>query len=119
MWSHGGQFLFDVAWLDARFDQQQQDFDWRHTRSLKLACESEWGHKEYEILEDFLKLTFAFAELRLFVYWNHLVKLGNGDKSHPADLCRQATPLSRGFRYLLVGFPSDASGEFRVDSWVA
>jgi len=73
---------------------------------------------EYEVLDDFLKLTVAIADLRLFIYTNALVTSGHG-KIHPVELCKRVSPLSRGFRYLAVGFPSSGKGLFQVDAWVA
>jgi len=112
-----GEWLFDLVWVDTKPDASGQGYDWTQTRGLALACESEWKNgDEQELLWDFFKLTFAVANLRLFIYTNAPL----GDGKHPVDRCKQVCPLSRGFRYLTIGFPLDGkSGEFRVDAWTA
>ncbi|MEE8186736.1 MAG: hypothetical protein V3T99_03625 [Nitrososphaerales archaeon] len=114
-----GQWLFDLVWIDAKAASDPDEFDWRTARGLKLACESEWTASETAIMGDFLKLTFAIADLRLFIYTNREVRSDGGDRVHPVDLCRRACPLSRGFRYLLLGFPQTGKDYFRVDAWTA
>ena len=125
-----GEWMFDVVWVDARAipnspDERQDEgkgerkYDWRHTRGLKLACECEWGTTEYHILEDFLKLTFGLADLRLFIYTNTKVKTKDHKEIHPVELCKRASPLSRGFRYLNIGFPPTGKGLFQIDAWIA
>ena len=113
-----GQWLFDLVWVDAKQDETKKEFDWKGTRGLKLACESEWTPKEGHLLEDFLKLTFAIADVRLFIYTNRTVTTRHGPV-HPTMLCKRVSPLSRGFRYLALGFPESAKGTFRIDSWTA
>lgn len=118
-----GEWLFDLVWIDAKpkqkdNDESEQAFDWRGTRGLKLACESEWSTNSNDILKDFLKLTFVLADIHLFIYTNKKVAINNV-KVHPVELCKRACPLSRGFRYLLVGFPERKGEGFRVDSWAA
>jgi len=120
---HDGTFsrewLFDFVWADAkRTPNGQDEFDWRHTRSLRLACECEWTPTESEVLTDFFKLAFVVADLRLFVYSNTMIN-SNGRSIHPVDLCKRASPLSRGYRYLAIGFSRPGDDEFRVDTWVA
>lgn len=110
------EWLFDLVWLETKMSQSGKH-DWKETRGLKMACESEWLCDEDEILGDFLKLTFAFADVRLFVYTNMLVGV-DGKKCWPADICRNSCPSSRGFRYLLVGYPNSKEESFRVDMWV-
>lgn len=114
------EWMFDVVWLEAKADvNHPEGFDWHHIRGVRLACESEWGTYQDAILDDFLKLTVVIADLRLFVYTNVPVVVRNGGKEHPVDLCKRVSPMSRGFRYLAVGFPNSGKGEFRVDSWIA
>ena len=112
LWERGGEWLFDVVWVKARHDKEGK-FNWRTCDGLALACESEWLTGEYDILTDFLKLTFAVADLRLFVY-EHTVT----DGIHPVDRCKEVCPLSRGFRYLTIGFPGREE-KCRVDAWTA
>jgi len=113
-----GQWLFDLVWVDAKPDDSKKGLDWKGTRGLKLACECEWTSKEEHVLEDFLKLTFAIADIRLFIYTNRHINIGH-DEVHPTTLCKRVSPLSRGFRYLTLGFPESARGMFRIDSWIA
>jgi hypothetical protein len=112
-----GEWLLDLVWADAKADAQGK-LDWKMTRRLALGCESEWSTYAEDILADFYKLTFVIADLRLFIYHNRPT---TGTREDPAELCKAACPLSTGFRYLLVGFPEDASGKrgFRIDAWTA
>jgi hypothetical protein len=112
-----GEWLLDLVWADAKPDVNGK-LDWKMTRRLALACESEWSTYSEDILNDFYKLTFVIAELRLFIYHNRPT---TGTNEDPADVCKAVCPLSTGFRYLLVGFPHDASGKrgFRIDAWTA
>lgn len=89
------------------------------TRGLKLICESEWTATESHILEDFFKLTFALADFRLFIYTNTEISSPIYGVIHPVELCKRACPLSRGFRYLALGFPERITGTFQIDSWIA
>jgi len=113
-----GQWLLDLVWVDAKKDRITGEPDWKGTRGLKLACECEWATSETKILEDFFKLTFAVADLRLFIYTNKQIRAGQASVD-PIDLCKRACPLSHGFRYLALGFPYDRRGRFRIDSWIA
>lgn len=112
-WETGGEWLFDVVWVKGTTNSEGKH-DWRNCSGLALACESEWTMGQYSVLEDFFKLTFAVADLRLFIYTNPAI-----DEDHPVDMCRRVCPLSRGFRYLAIGFPGSKSGKCRVDAWTA
>jgi len=116
--SFHGEWLFDFTWVDAQPLGAPNEYDWRHTRGLALACECEWKATETAILEDFYKLTFALAELRLFVYTHKPIRV-DGKSTTAADLCKRACTLSRGFPYLLIGLPERADGGFRLDAWTA
>ncbi len=70
--SYEGEWLFDLVWLDAKKDGSKNVFDWRKTRGIKLACESEWSTAPDEILTDFFKLTFVIADIRLFIQIENL-----------------------------------------------
>ena len=111
----GSEWLFDLVWVVAKYESGGS-FDWRQTRGIALACESEWSIQEENILEDFYKLTFVLSELRLFIYTNRTI---TGKGINTADLCRKVCPLSRGFRYLLVGYPENSNGKFQIDAWIA
>ncbi|MBU6482072.1 MAG: hypothetical protein KGS09_16170 [Nitrospirae bacterium] len=111
-------WLCDLVWLEATPTSKEHPFDWRTFRGLNLACICEWGETNTALAQNFLKLTVVVADLRVFVYTNRSIKTEAG-LIHPADLCKKACPLSRGFRYLLVGFPTNANGQVRIDAWVA
>ena len=113
-----GEWMFDFVWLDARSDKSGVGFDWRFLRNLKLACECEWSTAEENILEDFHKLTFIDAEIRLFIYTNVMVQSDSEKVSIP-DLCKAVCLLSKGNRYLLVGFPNQSPVGIQVDAWTA
>jgi hypothetical protein len=113
-WSGTGfkdQWLFDFIWAVAD-KNGKGELDWKTTRGLVLACESEWKPNTQSVLWDFYKLTFAVADLRLLIYTDR-------PRIDTVELCRKVCPASAGFRYLLVGFPgSDAcNSAFRVDAW--
>jgi len=107
------QWLFDLCWVVAPYDDSKREFDWTRMRGMKLACECEWGRKRTDILEDFLKLTVVLADLRLFIYQNK--KTIHSDED-PVELCKRARSLTKGSRYLLVGINGK---QFRVDAWTA
>lgn len=119
-WQFSGEWLLDHIWLAVKRNADGS-FDWRECRGLVLACESEWLTGEYHVLEDFLKLTIVLADLRLLIYTNEPVE----DGRHPVDVCRRACTLSRGYRYMTMGFPSSISvatmGQHstRIDAWTA
>lgn len=56
------EWLLDVTWINAKFSEGA--FDWRYSRGLRLAAESEWSSTPDRILEDFYKLTFVLADVR-------------------------------------------------------
>lgn len=114
--SYTGEWLFDFVWIDAKTDKSKNNFDWRNTRGIKLACESEWSTSVDEILTDFFKLTFVRADIRLFIYTN---RKKMDETQHPSYKCKQACPLSLGYRYLLIGVPDREKNDFRIDSWTA
>jgi hypothetical protein len=115
--SYKHEWMFDLVWVDAKLENSSNKFDWKSTRGLKLACECEWKTGEDDLLEDFFKLTFALSDLRLFIYTNIFKKRKHAP--HPVQIVKKACPLSKGYRYLLVGYPNTSYGTFRVDSWVA
>jgi len=111
-------WLLDLVWLEAPPQSNEHPFDWRSFRGLRMACTCAWGETETAILENFLKLMVVVADLRVLVYTNRLIKTEAG-MIHPADLCKKTCLLSRGFRFLLVGFPTNANGQVRIDAWIA
>jgi hypothetical protein len=125
-----GEWLWDFVWLNAfrkcRHPENDsgnaQELDWRTTTSVRLACECEWGTSADALQEDFLKLTVALADLRLFIYDNHPISVHSSGCEHtvdPVDVVKDLCPLSRGFRYLLLGFPrwKAADRRLRIDAW--
>lgn len=110
-----GEWLFDICWVELQPSASQKD-QWKSAVRLRLVCECEWSESEDEILWDFMKLSWVNADLRLFVYTNHMK---SGATEHPASLCRKNCPPSQSFRFLLIGFPKkvEAGETFRVDAW--
>jgi hypothetical protein len=110
-----GEWLYDVCWVETAAGATATNA-WRSAQRLKLACEIEWSEHEDDILWDFMKLTWAQADLRLFVYTNHMKR---GASQHPAALCREHCAPSAGSRFLLVGFPKwvEDGEPFRIDAW--
>ncbi|MGA2297664.1 MAG: hypothetical protein ABSG15_08975 [FCB group bacterium] len=122
-----GGWLFDVVWVEAEKTDNEtlmyekadikQPYNWKKTKRLVLACESEWHTAENEILSDFFKLTFASADLRLFVYTNPVRKLPHA-KNHPSELCKDICPQDRNFNYLLIGVPNSIKNNLQVDKFI-
>ncbi len=110
-----GEWLYDICWAETG-PGAAEPTRWRAALRLVLACESEWSENENAILWDFMKLSWAQAGLRLFIYTNHLKR---GTTLHPAVLCRDNCPASQGSRFLLIGFPKSVENgdRFRVDAW--
>jgi hypothetical protein len=113
-------WLWDKVWFKKRETQAviqspyptliyDRASEWAKVEGLKLVCESEWKRDIDEILKDFLKLVFAEAEFRLFVYQY---------QEKTADLCKAVVPWTSSRRFLLVGFAKDRA-EFQVDSFVS
>lgn len=121
------EWLFDIVWVEAEKTNDEslmhqradnkQPYNWMKTKNLYLACESEWSSKAYDILDDFYKLTFSSANLRLFVYTNKEVTYENR-RIHPVDLCKGVCPENRNFEYMMIGIPSSPNGEVRIDEFV-
>lgn len=112
---HIREWLYDVSWFEVPSSADKTE-NWKEARRLVMACESEWSENEDKILWDFFKLSWSNAELRIFIYTNHMKR---GAVKHPADLCHSLCPPSKETRFLLIGFPKQPEkGEtFRVDSW--
>lgn len=117
--SGNSEWLFDCAWLIKRTNswlpfEPASDNPWATFEGLKLVCESEWhGHTE-KILEDFIKLTVAKANIRLFIHSNQYYEYKK--PVNTVDICKAVLPLSRGERYLFIGFDDILkSNEFRID----
>jgi hypothetical protein len=115
--SSEGEWLVDVAWLSAA--KPEEIASWRRARSMILACECEWKTSESSILEDFLKLAFLTCDLRVFLYTNEETYTDHPGRGRVAQLCFDATPISRGLRYLLLGVPGHQNRGFLIDSWTA
>jgi len=99
-------WFWDLCWLSE--GQSWQDF-----RGVKLACEIEWKHSNEHILEDFLKLVVADAELRVFVF---AVKKSE-DVESKFHLLRNACPGSKGHRYLAICFPDGGNTPVPYRAW--
>jgi hypothetical protein len=91
----GGEWLWDVCWV--RCDRKEW---WKSFRGVFLACEIEWNAAEEKLMEDFLKLTVAVADFRLFVCTLHPEK-----RERTFDPLLAGCPGSRGARYLAIGVP--------------
>lgn len=115
--SHG-EWLFDVVWVSVNRTNVSDQEGWKNATGLKLACECEWTPSENNILEDFLKLTFVDTELRVFIYTHKKIETPSG-QVHPVDVCKRVCPLSKGYRYLLLGVPASRQQQYRIDAWNA
>ena len=110
------QWLFDFIWLehDPRVSEKYQ---WMNAPKLVLACESEWRSEDkWHILQDFLKLSFSNARIKLFIYSIYYFK--RFGKS-VADICRESCCCQK-TKYLLIGFATieqynEGNGKFKID----
>lgn len=116
-WEKGGEWIFDLAWVKCPKDESG-NFDWRNSKGIVLACESEWLTGQNYVLEDFFKLTFVRADYRLFIY-TYTDEDKNGQ--HPVDWCKNVCPDSINGtptdRYLAIGFPRSLE-DFYLDLWI-
>ena len=112
---HNGEWLFDISWYEGSEDADKIG-NWRYAKRLVMACECEWQRSADYILDDFLKLAWSNAELRIFIYANVLMQ---GDHhEHPAPICYNRCPSTGNAQYLLIGYPVVFDqGIFRVDTW--
>jgi len=123
------EWLFDLVWMEGkpdfyRFSDNKKLVLWEEIRTIRkmvLACESEFGNYEADIVEDFMKLVYCNADFRLFFYLNREVnKSGNGPsgKIDPVVVCRNCCQMPMNQRYLLIGLPDDKEPKFRINAWV-
>ena len=99
------EWLWDVAWLrygPARAGRE----DWMGLEGVFLACEIEWQESTYNRLEDFLKLTVAVADYRLFIFTIPNTHVAQDARAKIFDELKEVCPGSRGFRYLAIGVPN-------------
>ena len=62
---HGGEWLYDLCWLDYGSKDLSSDEQW--FRSIPLVLESEWSPNDGDIYDDFQKLLQARANLRVMI----------------------------------------------------
>jgi len=110
-----GEWLYDICWVETDSEPTASK-SWLGAQRLKMVCECEWAEDEDSILWDFMKLSWAQSDIRVFIYTNHMRR---GAAKHPVTLCWNHCPPSHGSRFLLIGFPKrPEKGEFfRVDAW--
>ena len=124
------EWLFDLVWMEGkpnptdRNDAEKLLVKWEEIRSIRrmvLACESEFGGYEADLVEDFMKLVYCNADFRLFLYLNRKVnKSGDGksEKLDSVDACRDCCQTQMSQRYLLIGLPFEDPTEFQINAWV-
>ncbi len=66
--SVNSEWLFDLVWVDQKACDEDSKQWWEAFDGLRLACEIEWDDSIRSHMEDFLKLTVAIADLRVFIY---------------------------------------------------
>ncbi len=94
------EWLWDVCWAKLGSKGQGEN-DWKDLRGIFLACEIEWKSDLEYILEDFLKLTVAKAEYRLFVF----ACRKQVDADSMFDILQRHCPGSEGARYMAIVVP--------------
>lgn len=96
------EWLWDVCWAKVARNSEGVK-DWKELQGIFLACEIEWNYDLECILEDFLKLTVAKAEYRLFIF-------ACGKEAGAAsffDILKQHCPGSEEARYMAIVVPND------------
>lgn len=64
-WNFGTKrcgWLYDLSWLKC-----DEGKDWKKAKELVLACELEWSTNKDALLEDYLKIHFSYAKIKLFI----------------------------------------------------
>ena len=99
--AHGGEYLYDVTWLDYEGDL---------LTSASLVAECEWNNLDY-IDEDFQKLLFPRADIRLMVF-------DGSHKPYTHDIMEHLAKQIRHFRHscdsdswLFAAWESDEGSE--------
>ena len=99
--AHGGEYLYDVTWLDYEGDL---------LTSASLVAECEWNNLDY-IDEDFQKLLFPRADIRLMVF-------DGSHKPYTHDIMEHLAKQIRHFRHscdsdswLFAAWESDEGAE--------
>ena len=124
------EWLFDLVWMEGnsnpkdRNDKEKVLVKWEEIKTISrmvLACESELGGYEADLVADFMKLVYCNADFRLFLYLNRKVnKSGDGEseKLDSVTVCRDCCQTQMNQRYLLIGWPCESETGFRIDAWV-
>jgi hypothetical protein len=134
------EWLFDLVWMEGnpnpkgRNDKEKVLVKWEEIKTISrmvLACESEFGGYEADLVEDFMKLVYCNADFRLFIYLNGLRREGKEFKSgkvlrsgegtgttNAVEVCRDCCQTPMNQRYLMIGLPCEGETEFRINAWV-
>ncbi len=106
----GGEWLYDVCWLD--YKKEDKNGDKYFLLDMPLAAECEWGRDE-QIRDDFQKLMLARAGLRVMIFeeWN---KTNNGTANNLAELVKEFQGGSLDDRYLLAAYEGDGFKFFQI-----
>ncbi len=98
------EWLWDLCWADYKEEGRWHQGSYRTFKGIRMACEIEWnyGDKEsnVELINDFLKLTVADVDYRVFIFAVHPDQK-NADSIF--DLLYSMCPPSKGHRYLSIG----------------
>jgi len=116
-----GEWMLDFTWLNCGTKEVEGKTvaDWKDLRGIKLGMECEWNSSESHILEDFQKLVHMDCEMRVFIYEKRLLYLGDRT-ANQIDVMKNVCQLSRGKRYLSIGYPAIATDVMAtVNTWVA
>ena len=97
VWGDGdkSEWLWDLCWVD-------YGKDWTDFKGVNLACEIEWKGDDYSLMEDFLKLTVAIAELRLFIC---TIPIDVQKQDEKFEKLKSLCPENMEFNYLVIGIP--------------
>ena len=96
------EWLFDVCWADCRSAGKARG-DWEDLYALPLACEIEWSQNWRATVNDFLRLTVADADIKLFIF----ACANFRDAQERIELLREKARNVRRFRgeFLVIAVP--------------
>ena len=94
------EWLWDVVWAEQRKGRLYGQSGYHVTVRLPMIAEIEWGTSQADLMDDFSKLSFGIADLRLFVF-----RAKNEDHARKVyKFCKklsQISPIKR--EYLMIG----------------
>jgi len=97
------EWLWDICWADYEGEGRWDQGSYRTFKGVRMACEIEWNYgnqiTNVELINDFLKLTVADVDYRVFIFAVHPKQKIDEIFNLLYSMC----PPSKGYRYLAIG----------------